>query len=189
VATEAKPDNEIIRQVIHSMARRLVGKAGFKFQDQDDLEQELQLQVRKRLPKYDPNQSDHDAFVRMVVSRCATNMRRDNVAPKRNSRSVQSLDATARNESVPLAEAVPSHQHDARLGLQRRSEHEEAQLKSDVRAVLTQLAPQDQRLAEMLKSQSITEAARRLSVPRTTLYRDVRRLRMLFENTGLRKYL
>jgi hypothetical protein len=40
-----------------------------------------------------------------------------------------------------------------------------------------------------LKSCSLSEIARDLGVPRTTLQRKVQRLRQCFENAGLKNYL
>ena len=41
--------------LIRFKARQLVGQAGFTASDRNDLEQDLILDLLRRLPKYDPN--------------------------------------------------------------------------------------------------------------------------------------
>ena len=58
----------------------------------------------------------------------------------------------------------------------------------DVTNVIQTLPPDLRELANSLKSQSISEVARRSGVPRTTLNDRVRRIRTVFDKAGLRAY-
>ena len=78
---------------------------------------------------------------------------------------------------------------DIRAGRRRRSREEEAQLRLDVSLVLSGLPNDLRKVAERLMTETVTEAAKSLGIPRTTLYGAKERLRRIFENTGLRDYL
>jgi transcriptional regulator of acetoin/glycerol metabolism len=58
-----------------------------------------------------------------------------------------------------------------------------------VAGVLATLPDDLRDLAERLKRQSVSEVARELRVPRTTLYRNLERLRRHFADAHLRDYL
>jgi len=62
-------------------------------------------------------------------------------------------------------------------------------LASDLTEALAKLPDDLSALAERLKTQSLSQAARDLGVPRSTLQRQVQRLRQCFEDAGLRIYL
>ena len=59
--------------LIRFKARQLVGKAGFTASDREDIEQELILDLLRRLPKYDPKRAQRNTFIaRVVEHRVAT---------------------------------------------------------------------------------------------------------------------
>ena len=59
--------------LIRFKARQLVGQAGFTASDREDIEQELILDLLRRLPKYNPKRAQLNTFIaRVVEHRVAT---------------------------------------------------------------------------------------------------------------------
>ena len=59
--------DEYAVQLIRYKARQLVGRVGFTESDRDDLEQELMLDLLRRLPKYNPDRAQRNTFIARVV--------------------------------------------------------------------------------------------------------------------------
>jgi len=171
------------RGLIRRKVRQFVGRAGFTDQDMHELEQELLLRLMDSLQNYKAELTQHlNVFITTVVERAFVLILRDRHAKKRDSRRHRSIHAL-------LARA---DRNDSDAGIPEpasRSDAEWFELADDVAGVLAAL-PEDLRdLAERLKRQSVSEVARDLRVPRTTLYRDLERLRQHFADANLRDYL
>jgi RNA polymerase sigma-70 factor (ECF subfamily) len=166
------------RSIVRRKARLLVGRAGFTAQDVRDLEQELLLRLLKSLPRFDPEQAHVNVFVTTVVERSVAMLLRERRAKKRAA-AVRSLDALA-------ADGGPAEPPDHRDG---GRDAERSDLAYDLAEVLSALPAGLRDLAERLKERTVSQAARDLNVPRTTLLRQVERLRRCFEDAGLRIYL
>ena len=102
---------------------------------------------------------------------------RERRAKKRNGGPVSSIDK-------PIKDGQSTEPIDP-----RPSDQEASDLASDLADVLARLPDDLRAVAERLQSQTVSQAARALGVPRTTLQRQVQRLRRCFENAGLRIYL
>ena len=174
--------------LITSVARKLA-----QIGDREDIEQELHLKLLKHLASYDPQKGRRQAFVTVIVKRQAANLLRAKWALKRDHRGVRSLSMElAKNDEegpVELADTISQRHLGARLGRATREEHELADLAMDVRDVIAGLPPELGELAQRLKTDSLSQIARDLGVPRTTLADRVRKLRRCFEQAGLRDYL
>jgi RNA polymerase sigma-70 factor (ECF subfamily) len=166
------------RGIIRRKVRLLVGRAGFTRQDRDDLEQELVLRLLQSLDLFDPEQAHPNVFITTVIERAVAMILRERRAKKRDSGVVRSLDQAKAKDGSSAEPADP------RGGGQDRFD-----LASDLAEVFARLPEELRDLAERLKSQSLSQAARDLGVPRTTLQRQVQRLRQSFEDAGLRIYL
>ena len=60
----------------------------------------------------------------------------------------------------------------------------------DLGTVLTRLTPQQQVICRLLtEGEAVTAISRKLRVPRATLYDEIKRVRRIFRNTGLKDYL
>ena len=88
-----------------------------------------------------------------------------------------------------LAQTIGERELDARLGRERRSEEELVQLALDMAEVIATLPESWQILLELRKTQTMTEIADELGVPRTTLNDWMRRIRTRFEKAGMQDYL
>jgi RNA polymerase sigma-70 factor (ECF subfamily) len=184
--------DQVARDLVRRKARRLVGRAGLKVQDRDDLEQELHLRVQQHLTAFDPARGDLRAFLWTLIEHAGANLLRDRRAAKRDPRRTASLQQPVQvgdEGPTDLAQTVGQDAYDARRQRAPRSPEELAQLDNDLADVLARLPPELRQLADELKVSSVAEAARVLGVARTTVYGRMRRLRQLFEDQGLRHYL
>jgi RNA polymerase sigma-70 factor (ECF subfamily) len=178
--------------IIRKKVRQIIGCAGFKKQDRDDLEQELIARLLQSLKSFDPDVAHRKSFVTAVVERAVATILRDAQAEKRDPRRIGSLHVLVEvsdDGSTELAETIGDREYNARRCRDPRSAEDLAQLASDLADVVAALPAELCDLAERLKSHSIAEIARDLGVPRTTLNDTVRRLRQRFEQAGLRAYL
>jgi DNA-directed RNA polymerase specialized sigma24 family protein len=144
------------------------------------------------LPAFDPGQGHWNVFVTTVVERSAEKLLRRHRAEKRDCRRVCSLDALIEaddDDPAGLGDTVRPREQDARRANGSRDPEELAALALDVAEVLARLPAPLREVAELLMTLSVSEAARALGVPRTTLLRRVERLRQCFEDAGLRTYL
>lgn len=187
------PDAEqFLGRLIRKKARQIICQAGFGSADRPDIEQDLRLKVEKHLSAYRGERGHLYAFLTAVVERQAATIVRDQSAQKRDGRRNVSLSilVETRNEGMTeLAATITAHEADARLAVKTRSPQESIDLKQDVAAVIARLKPDERRLAESLKYQTITEAERELGVPGSTIYDMLARWREPFEDAGLREYL
>jgi DNA-directed RNA polymerase specialized sigma24 family protein len=78
--------------IIRRKARQMVGHAGIKKQDRDDVVQELMLRLLQSLRLFDAAQADRKSFVTAVVERNAAKILRDRRAKKRDGGRIDWLD-------------------------------------------------------------------------------------------------
>jgi hypothetical protein len=167
------------RDLIRGKARQVARRAGLTRSDLSDLEQDLALHVWTRLNKFDPaRQADRGAFVRMLVAHATATILRGRV--RRARRAPASLDAALCQAGDRPAEPIDA-------GSSRREA--ETALALDVAAVLAVLPGDLRRVAEALRTRSVTAAARDLGLSRGAVYRRLGYLRRAFAAAGLDIYL
>jgi RNA polymerase sigma factor (sigma-70 family) len=166
------------RSIIRRKARYVARCDGFTAHDVRDIEQELRLRLLQNLSQFDPDQAHINVFITMVVKRSVAMLLRERRAKKRVA-SLRSLDTLTDDVGEP-AELL-DHRDDGRSA-------DRFDLAHDLAGVLAALPEELRALAERLKVQSVAQAAREMNVPRTTLLRQVERLRHCFEDAGLRIY-
>lgn len=183
VSHEQIVNDRFARGIIRRKVRQFVGRAGFTDQDTRELEQELLLRLIDGLRNYNPDLTRHlNAFITTVVERAFVVILRDRRAQKRDvskHRSIHGLLARADRTDSDAGIPDPTSRSDA----------EWFELTDDVAGVLAALPDDLRALAERLKRQSVSEVARELRIPRTTLYRNLERLRRHFADAHLRDYL
>ncbi len=171
--------------LIHEKARRLIGRAGLRNADLEDLKQDLALDVLERLRSFDPRRSKRHTFVAMVVEHGVAAILERRTAAKRDPR----REGCSLNDPVCDEEGKAVERSDT-LEAQRGWVSEDVRdLAADVRAVLNGLPPELRCLALGRQTKSWAEIAEERGVPRTTLYADIRRLRTAFKRAGLDRYL
>jgi RNA polymerase sigma-70 factor (ECF subfamily) len=177
--------------LIRVKIRRLIGKAGLRQQDRSDLEQEVWTRLWPRLRAYDRRRGQPHGFLGTVIERILANLLRDRLAAKRDVRRVGSLpqNVPTAEGQAELGQTICQQEQDVRQRRSARSETEQVEMTLDVAEVMTWLPKDKQELVEQLQHHSLAEIARRTKVPRSTLQSQMRKLRQLFEDAGLRDYL
>ncbi|NQT19507.1 MAG: RNA polymerase subunit sigma-24 [Planctomycetes bacterium] len=180
-------------RLIRHKARQLAGKAGFTRSDTEDIEQELAVDLLERLPKFDSAKATKNTFSACVIERKISNLIRHRTQQMRDRRRESfSLNDLIKDDNGAAVERGLTIDHEDagfRRGTRRRTREEEEHLRLDVSLVISALPSDLGKLAELLKTHTITQAAEKLGVPRTTLYGAVERLRLLFEQACLGDYL
>jgi len=173
-------------KMIQCKARSLVGQVGLTADDIEDIEQELSTHLLERLPKFNPDKASLNTFAARLVDKKISSILRHRTQEIRDSRNKpRSL-----NEYVPDGEGSTVQlgytlERDERVGLPRLTPEQETDIRVDVESVLASLPPDVRHLAALLKHMSMSDAAKEMGMPRTTLYRLKRRLRDAFEKAGL----
>ena len=180
-------------QLIKYKARQLVGQAGFTVSDRDDLEQELVLDLLRRLPKFDPERAQLNTFIARVVEHRIATLIEARKAGIRDYRRCQcSLNDRFEDEegrSVERVDTFDQEDYLLRTGAQSRPADELSALAIDLAVVLETLPPELRELCRRLKAESVTEISRDTGVPRGTIYESIKELREIFEDAGLKDYL
>jgi len=182
--------NGYAKEVIRHKARQLIGKYGFTRDDYEDLQQEMTLDLLRRLGKYDPEKSALTTFVARVVNGKISTLIRHRKQEKRDYRcQVCSLNAPVESdtsESFDMDETLSQDDFDRQVG--RNADRLDLSL--DFSRAMEELPDDLRQLAIRLQTQTMAEIARELGVPRTRLYdKGLTRLRKSFEDKGLREYL
>ncbi|MFM2094092.1 MAG: hypothetical protein RIS70_1216 [Planctomycetota bacterium] len=177
---------------VRKRARQLIGKHGFRDSDRDEIEQALLLKLAKRLHQADSDDPKWKAYVATAVSHGIASMIRDKQAEKRDHRKTSSINALVGKDEdgpVALSDTIGPSEANARLGIAPRSDAAMAELGMDVTDVMTQLPDDLRDLCVRLQHSSVSQIARDMGVPRTTISAAVGRLRAHFEQAGMRRHL
>lgn len=171
---------QIISEMIRRKARQLVGKAGITICDAEDIEQDLQVDLLERMPKYDSSKADLCRFVKKLIRNRISKLLRERLAKKRgNGHSIMSLNemlGASEGNDVELSETISDPRDpDGRI----------AERQAIVSEVIEHLPPELRELCELLKTLSVSEAAAILKTDRANLYRRIRCLREIFSDEGL----
>ncbi len=179
--------------LIRFKARQLVGKAGFTASDREDIEQELTLDLLRRLPKYNPKRAQLNTFIARVVEHRLASLIEAQKAGIRDYRrcrcSLNECFEDADGRSVERVDTFDQEDYLLRTGGQSRPSEELNRLAIDVAAVLETLPPELRELCRRLKAETVTEISRDTGVPRGTIYESIKKLREIFKDAGLRNYL
>jgi RNA polymerase sigma-70 factor (ECF subfamily) len=167
-------------RVIQFKAKQMIGKVGFTESDREDIEQDLALDVLHRMRKFDPTRAQRHTFVvRVVEHRIATIIEHRQAGIRDYRRCCGGFDEALIDEDEYLL----------RMGRISRPRAELRDLTLDVTDVVSQLPPKLRDLCERLKKKTVSEVAREMGIPRSTLYESIRRLRRRMTDAGLRDYL
>jgi RNA polymerase sigma factor (sigma-70 family) len=176
----------IVKQTARMMSRR-----GLNRDDAEDLEQAVTLRAWLSLPRYLPEKGPLGAYLQTVVKRAAANFLRDQRSGRRTSIGATSLRTGVAPpiDETDLSQSFTRAELDARTGGRSEDQFAAADCSIDVNELIKKLAPCDRALVQALKWRTISQIARAMNVPRTTVSDRVRRLRKRFDADGLREYL
>ena len=170
--------------LIRAKAQELVGKGGFTESDVEDIEQELRLQLLKRLPQFDPEKGEKKAFIRWLIDVRATSLLRRRMAEKRDSR----RESFSLNEIAVDPEGHPAERSSFLEGNVGPND-EQRDLSIDLAKALEQLPPGLHTLWHERMVSTPTEIAEKYGVHRKTVWTWIRQLRAELRRRGIGKYL
>ena len=185
--------DEYAVQLIKYKAKQLVGRVGFTESDREDLEQEMLLDLLRRLPKYNPKRAQRNTFIARVVEHKIATIIESQKAGMRDYRLCRcSLNDRFEDEeggSVERMETINQEDYLRRTGKFARPAWELRDLSLDVQKAIEKLPPELRELCERLDTDTVTEISRDTGIPRGTIYESIKKLRAIFEDAGLKDYL
>jgi hypothetical protein len=176
-------------QTIRIHAHRLARATVIPGMSAADYEQQLALDLWRRLPAYRPERAALATFIdRVVRRRVCEFLTAAQTAARRAERQSMSLDGAAGGEEhgdnpaarLSTADRLWAHADDL--------EHD-AGLRHDLRRFVAMLPPALKRCCSILTNGSVGEAARKEGLHRSSHYDAVARLRHKAHEAGLRDYL
>lgn len=173
--------NGYAARFIRYKVMRLVGRAGIRPSDCEDLEQEIKLHLIKRFEKFDPRLAHWNTFVVAVVSRyILTLIVKRRRSHRREAMEFLSLDGLVNDDEEKLDHpgVDGANGHTAHLALDTT---EQLDVAIDVHETIDRLPHRSRELCERLMNDSTSEGARQLHLPRTTLCGRISALRQQFE--------
>ena len=184
--------NDYAASLIESKSRFLIGHHGFREDEREDLEQDLLLDYLRRIPKYDPKRAKRSTFIARIVRNKIASIIEARKAAKRSYRTpVYSLTGWVKDRTngfIQRIETVDADNYLLRRG-RRRQREEVLDLRIDLDRATDLLTPELRDLCRRLEHQTPTEISRATGVPRGTITDRIRKVRMVFEQRGLRDYL
>jgi len=185
--------DEYAVQIIKYKARQLVGRVGFTESDRKDLEQELMLDLLRRLPKFNPDRAQRNTFIARVVEHKIATIIESQKAGMRDYRLCRcSLNDRLEDEeggSIERMETIDQEDYLRRTGRLSRPAAELRDLSFDVRKAIEKLPPELRELCVRFETNTVTEISRDTGIPRGTIYESIKKLRTTFEDAGLKDYL
>lgn len=179
-------------QIIKYKARQLIGSAGFTESDREDLEQEMMLELLRRLPKYDSSKAQRNTFITRIVEHRVSTIIEERVAGKQDWRlcteSMNDRLDLGEDGTVERQEIYDMDEYLRQSGRLSRTSTERLELSIDLGCVIASLPPELRVLCERLKTDSVSEISRDTGIPRGTLYDRIKKLQILLKNWEIRDY-
>lgn len=179
-------------RLIRKIARQLARRPEFRHEDPADIRQTLWADLLQRQPRYRPERGRLTTFVRRVVEHQAATLIQARRAAKRGiGLRHTSLGFEMDDGEGGLTELGETISQDHYLQWTRGtvlSEVGRLELTFDLERAVFRLPAADRVVCLLLVELNISDVARVLGVPRSTLYGTVYRLRRMFRELGLHKY-
>jgi len=186
--------DEYAVRIITFKAQQLVGRVGFSESDREDIEQDLLLDLLQRLPRYNPERSQRTTFISRVVDHRIATIIEARKAGLRDYRICTcSLNDLQENKEdggcVERVETIDQDDYFLSMGTISRASSELRDLSLDLRDALEKLPPNVRDLCLRLATDTVSEISRDRGIPRGTVYEGIRKIRAIFEDSGLGEYL
>jgi len=180
------------KQLIQCKARQLVGQAGLSRSDLDDLKQEMWADLLRRFSWFESDRANVKTFMARVVShRVSAILRHRSAVGRDYRREVGSLSEPTEDSdgrTVEWAQVITDDAHDFRTGVDRRSDLERLEMATDIETVFGSLPEPLRELCVLLKTESMSAAARKLGISRRAARARLAEIRERFEAAGLGDY-
>ena len=177
--------------LIRYKARQLVRRPEFSPSDQEDLEQEMVLDLLRRLPRYDPRRAQRSTFIaRIVEHKIATLIEYQRAAKRDSDRQGPSLNrdiADGEGHTTDAIQAVDQEAYLKRLGIEFRPQRDRTDLRLDLEDALRRLPDDLRSLCEMLRSMSVQEIAKAVGMPRPSVYDAIKRVKARLGEEGFQE--
>lgn len=180
------------KQLIQCKARQLVGQAGLSSSDVDDLKQEMWADLLRRFSWFESDRANVKTFMARVVShrvsailRHRSGMGRDY---RRDAGSLSEPTEDSDGRTVEWAQMITEDAHDFRTGADTRCDQEQLEMVTDIETVLVSLPEPLRELCVLLKTESMSAAARKLGISRRAARARLAEIRERFEAAGLSDY-
>ena len=168
-------------------ARQLARTGFFPSQDTEDIEQDLMVDLLRRLDDFDPGRASRNTFIARIVEHAAATLIEAARAEKRGCQfQLDSLDAPLGDDdqgALTLGDIIPD---DAGLwsahGLRW---NEAAELRLDLSRVLDRIPHRLSSLCARLSIGTVTEVSRETGMPRPTIYDALAEVREELLNAGI----
>lgn len=177
-------------ETIRIKAWGLIGNYGFTYDDFDDIQQEITLDLLTRLSEYDPDKASIRTFISRIIDYKVQQITEERSTDKERIRQASaSLNDSFSESEGELTERIqsvtqnnlPWNESDAGSPAVDLSN-----LRVDLRRVLSTLSPQQLDICARLSRDNIADVARQMGLPRMTLYYHLKKIREHFENAGLK---
>ncbi len=179
--------------LIKNKARKLIGHAGFSPADLEDLEQDLMLDLHRRLPQFDPARASRNTFMVRIVEHRVSTLIDEQKAQSRDYRlnggSLNEPVNTTEDDAPERLEMLDEEDYLRRTGAWTGPAEERCGMAFDLGRVLARLTLEQRDLCTRLMTDDVTEIAADQGVSRFRIHRDIRKLRAFFEAADLKKYL
>lgn len=179
--------------LVRYKARQLVGHYGFTRDDREDLEQELALDLLRRLPKYRPERASRNTFIARVVDhKVATIIEHQRTSCRGYLIPKVSLDDPrddGEGNETPCSEVLDAAAYLRQTGRSDFRSPEDQDRVIALADAVRSLPPDLQELCSLFATYTISEISRIARIPRGTLYEHLSKIRVHFERAGLKQYL
>lgn len=186
-------NDPFIKSVIQRKVRHVISVSSFDQHDREDLEQEIYIRVAKSVEQFDEKVGHLYPFICTLVQRHLSKLVRNRGRYKRGPSRIGSLSLIVTlpdGGETELSQLIGEDDRNRRLGRESRlSEQDLTDLQIDLSQEIAKLPEHWRHLLQRRQTQSMSEIARDLGVPRTTLNDWMRHIRSRFEAVGLDKYL
>lgn len=172
-------------------AKTLTRSPFFIADDFEDLQQELMLAYLHAWPNFDASKGNSKSFIKAVVNNCAGMIIREAESQMRwtGQKELSLSTIIGSDDSSMEMMDIISGEHSIWGDAFASSSHLAVEQNMDIQKLLEAM-PEDIRMAyELLKDQSITEAAKATGIPRTTLSSKAKRLREYMEELRFKKQI
>lgn len=178
--------NELIEYVMKRAefkAKQVVGRNP-ALGEAEDVQQNLIVDVLRRLPKYNGDRAGVKTFIcRVIDHKIATLLESHEAACRGNGCTKESLDDWVRDETgtwVRRDTTVDVACSRAHAGVASGSDQGQRELEMDVASVMASLPPRQRKLCAMLRTKTPSEISRETGMSRSVIYKHIADIRAAF---------
>jgi len=175
---------------IRYQARQLARSRPFHPSDIEDLEQELMLDLFRRLPAFDPSRASRNTFIaRLVENRAASLIkaaRAEKRGPDIEHESLQAVVFEGTEGRIALGDTISAEQGLWVTG--GRGWDETIALRHDLARAIRRLPPRLAILCARLATDTVTEVSRDTGMSRPSVYDAIARVRKAMTDGGFEAY-